>query len=70
MLIFFCLGKLKDICIENKIEDPIFTELSDVGPPHAREFTYECKIGSLRTVATGNTKKMAKQLTAKDMLAK
>lgn len=63
-----CIGPLKDLCLENKIEDPIFTELSDVGPPHCREFTYECCIGSIKTIATANTKKMAKQLTAKEML--
>ncbi|XP_057662886.1 RISC-loading complex subunit tarbp2-like [Diorhabda carinulata] len=63
-----CIGPLKDLCMENKIEDPVFTEISDVGPPHCREFTYECCIGSVKTIATANTKKMAKQLTAKEML--
>lgn len=61
-------GPLKDICLEYKIPDPIFTLISDVGPPHSREFTYECTVASIKTVATGNTKKMAKQLAAKQML--
>ncbi|XP_072391405.1 RISC-loading complex subunit tarbp2-like [Diabrotica undecimpunctata] len=62
------VAPLKDICAEKKIQDPVFTELSDVGPPHCREFTYECGIGSVKTVATSTTKKMAKQLAAREML--
>ncbi|XP_018571941.1 RISC-loading complex subunit tarbp2-like [Anoplophora glabripennis] len=63
-----CVGPLKDLCMEYKIPDPIFMLLSDVGPPHSREFTFECSVASIKTVATGNTKKMAKQLAAKEML--
>ncbi|XP_050519183.1 RISC-loading complex subunit tarbp2-like [Diabrotica virgifera virgifera] len=64
------VAPLKDICAEKKIQDPVFKELSDVGPPHCREFTYECGIGSVKTVATSTTKKMAKQLAAREMLEK
>ncbi|XP_023028942.2 R2D2 protein [Leptinotarsa decemlineata] len=65
-----CIGPLKDMCAENKIPDPIFTLRSDVGPPHCREFTYECKVASITTVATANTKKMAKQIAAQEMMTK
>ncbi|KAJ8964253.1 hypothetical protein NQ317_003556 [Molorchus minor] len=67
-LVYTQTGPLKDICLENKIPDPIFTPVSDVGPPHSREFTFECSIASIKTVATGSTKKMAKQMAAKMML--
>ncbi|CAG9863459.1 unnamed protein product [Phyllotreta striolata] len=63
-----CIGSLRTLCEENKFENPEFTELSVVGPPHDREFCYRCQVGSFQTVATGNSKKMAKQLAAKEML--
>ncbi|XP_072388743.1 RISC-loading complex subunit tarbp2-like isoform X2 [Diabrotica undecimpunctata] len=65
-----CIGPLKNMCDENKIEYPVFKEISDVGPSHSREFTYECCIGSMKTVATSRKKKTAKQLAAKQMVEK
>ncbi|KAJ3648323.1 hypothetical protein Zmor_020134 [Zophobas morio] len=62
------IGTLKDLCGEYKLPYPVFNEISDVGPPHCREFTYECKVSSITTQATANTKKQAKQLAARDML--
>ncbi|RZC35062.1 dsrm and/or DND1 DSRM domain containing protein [Asbolus verrucosus] len=64
------IGTLKDMCCEFKLPYPQFTEISDVGPPHCREFTYECKIASITTQSTANTKKQAKQLAARDMIDK
>ncbi|XP_060518264.1 RISC-loading complex subunit tarbp2-like isoform X2 [Cylas formicarius] len=63
-----CIVNLQNLCVENKAPPPVFTEISCVGPPHAREFTYECRIASLTAQAKGNSKKMAKQLVAKEML--
>lgn len=62
------IGTLTDLCIENKIPYPTYYEISDVGPPHCRLFTYECRLSSIRTEAIANTKKQAKQLAAKKML--
>ncbi|KAF2904510.1 hypothetical protein ILUMI_01666 [Ignelater luminosus] len=62
------IGTLSELCVENKIPMPTFTEISDVGPPHCKEFTYQCSIASLVTRATAGTKKQAKQLAAKEML--
>jgi len=62
-----CIVELQNFCLENKIPSPLFHEVSSIGPPHAKEFTYECKIGSITTDAKANTKKMAKQLAAKIM---
>lgn len=61
------VGNLGDICLENKIPMPIFTQISDVGPPHCREFTYECQVAALVTRATSSTKKQAKHWAAKEM---
>lgn len=63
-----CIVDLQNLCLENKIPAPEFIEVSGIGPPHAKEFTYECKISSITTEAKANTKKMAKQLAAKVML--
>ncbi|KAI4465747.1 loquacious isoform b [Holotrichia oblita] len=63
-----CIPKLLDICIDNKIPIAEYVEISDVGPPHCREFTYECRISHIVTRATAGSKKHAKQLAAKDML--
>lgn len=65
-----CIGTLCELCEENKIPQPQFEEISDVGPPHCRQFTYDCVVASVRTRATAGTKKQAKQLAAKEMLEK
>jgi len=62
------IGTLGEVCVENKIPLPRFTEISDVGPPHCKEFTYQCQIASIVTRATAGTKKQAKQMAAKEML--
>ncbi|XP_050504182.1 double-stranded RNA-binding protein Staufen homolog 2 isoform X2 [Diabrotica virgifera virgifera] len=64
------IGPLIEMCAKTKIEDPMFKEISAVGLSHSREFTYECRIGSLKTLAVGRTIKMAKHLAAKEMLEK
>lgn len=63
-----CISTLSDLCDENKIPMPQFVEISDVGPPHCRQFTYECSVGSVKTRATASTKKQAKQIAAKEIL--
>lgn len=65
-----CIGTLCELCEENKIPQPEFVEISDVGPPHCRQFTYDCIVASVRTRATASTKKQAKQLAANEMLEK
>lgn len=64
------LATLSDLCFENKILNPIYNEVSDVGPPHNRQFTYECIVASIMTQATGATKKKARHMAAKNMLEK
>lgn len=60
--------ELHNICIKNKIPSPEFKETFNVGPPHAMEFTFECRVASKITQGTARSKKMAKQLAAKGML--
>lgn len=67
-LVVNAIGNLNEVCLENKIPFPTFKEISDVGPPHCKEFTYECQIALICTRATAGTKKQAKQLAAKEML--
>ncbi|KAF7278090.1 hypothetical protein GWI33_008854 [Rhynchophorus ferrugineus] len=62
--------ELQNICLENKIPPPEFIEISSIGPAHAKEFTLQCRISSIVTESTANTKKLAKQLAARDMLDK
>lgn len=69
-LLYSLLGPLKDLCFEYKIPDPVFTMINEVGPPHSKEFTFECCVASLKTVATSSTKKLAKQYAADEMLQK
>lgn len=64
------IGTLQERCAQFKLNMPCFAEVSDVGPPHCRQFTYICSLASITTQATANTKKQAKQLAARDMLDK
>lgn len=65
-----CIPKLIELCTEFKVPIPEFTEISAVGPPHCREFTYDCHISTVVTRATAGSKKHARQLAAKEMLDK
>lgn len=60
--------ELRDICMEHKLADPFFEEISGTGPAHAREFTYQCTVSSIKTEATAGTKKVAKQMAAQKLL--
>lgn len=63
-----CINNLLTLCEEKKIPLPVFKEVSAEGPPHCREFTYECQMCSVTTRATASTIKQAKQIAAKEML--
>ncbi|XP_017777886.1 PREDICTED: interferon-inducible double-stranded RNA-dependent protein kinase activator A homolog [Nicrophorus vespilloides] len=62
------IGVLTALCQVYNVQYAEYIEISAVGPPHAMEFTYECHLASLVTRATANTKKLAKQSVAKEML--
>ncbi|XP_063990525.1 interferon-inducible double-stranded RNA-dependent protein kinase activator A homolog B-like isoform X2 [Diachasmimorpha longicaudata] len=62
------IGALRDLCADNKLEEPVYNTVSDVGPPHARIFTIQCAVASFREEGISTTKKQAKHLAAKKML--
>lgn len=63
-----CMTTLSNLCFENKLPGPEYKEILDIGPPHCREFTYDCLLGSIKTRATAGTKRQAKQIAAQEML--
>ena len=56
--------------VENNLQDPKYQQISDVGPPHAKIFTIECEVATLKEIGVAKTKKQAKQEAAKKMLDK
>ncbi|XP_061932018.1 interferon-inducible double-stranded RNA-dependent protein kinase activator A homolog [Apis cerana] len=64
------VGALQDLCVENNLQDPKYQQISDVGPPHAKIFTIECEVATLKEIGIAKTKKQAKQEAAKKMLDK
>lgn len=47
---------------------PVYTQISDVGPPHARVFTMECRVWTIIEEGIATTKKEAKHLAAVQVL--
>lgn len=63
------VGLLRGLCAKLRRPYPVFKEILAVGHPHCRRYTYECKSITIITQGTASTKKHAKQIAAKDMLA-
>ncbi|KOC62095.1 Interferon-inducible double stranded RNA-dependent protein kinase activator A [Habropoda laboriosa] len=64
------VGVLQTLCVENDLEEPKYELISDVGPPHAKVFTIQCKVATFQEVGIGKTKKQAKKEAAKKLLDK
>nr|XP_031839002.1 RISC-loading complex subunit TARBP2-like isoform X2 [Nomia melanderi] len=64
------VGALKEVCDENNLQEPEYVQISDVGPPHAKIFTFECLVANFKETGIARTKKQAKQEAAKKMLHK
>ncbi|CAL7944740.1 unnamed protein product [Xylocopa violacea] len=64
------VGELQDLCTDNKLGDPEYEQISDVGPPHEKIFTIRCKVATFVEAGVARTKKQAKQDAAKKMLDK
>lgn len=58
------------LCTENNLQPPDYEEVSDVGPPHARIFTYRCRVSTFKEEGIATTKKQAKHEAARKMLEK
>ena len=62
------IGDLKDLCADNELQDPEYNLISDVGPPHARVFTYQCVVSTFKEEGKATTKKQAKHEASRKML--
>lgn len=62
------IGELKDLCATSELEEPQYNMISDVGPPHARIFTYQCVVSAFREEGRATTKKQAKHEASRKML--
>ncbi|XP_078046748.1 interferon-inducible double-stranded RNA-dependent protein kinase activator A [Augochlora pura] len=64
------VGALKELCLENSLQEPVYVQVSDVGPPHRKVFTFLCNVANFKETGVARTKKQAKQEAAKKMLHK
>lgn len=62
------ISDLLDYCALKDFHKPEFACISSCGPSHAPEFTFECKLNSIRRTAKAGSKQLAKQLSAKAVL--
>lgn len=62
------VGKLNDICANNKLALPEFKLVREEGQAHAKLFTMSCHVSKMIEVATHKTKKQAKHLVADQMV--
>ncbi|XP_033231153.1 interferon-inducible double-stranded RNA-dependent protein kinase activator A-like isoform X2 [Belonocnema kinseyi] len=64
------VGALTALCADNNLQPPDYEEVSDIGPPHARIFTYRCRVSTFKEEGIATTKKQAKHEAARKMLEK
>ncbi|XP_025198952.1 interferon-inducible double-stranded RNA-dependent protein kinase activator A homolog [Melanaphis sacchari] len=62
------VGKLNDICTNNKLGIPEFHLVREEGQAHAKLFTLSCHVAKMIETATHKTKKQAKHLAAVQMV--
>jgi len=64
------VGKLNDICTNNRLGLPEFKLVREEGQAHAKLFTISCQVSKMIEAATHKTKKQAKHLAATRMVNK
>lgn len=64
------VGKLNDICANNRLGLPEFKFVREEGQAHAKLFTISCQVAKMIETATHKTKKQAKHLAATRMVNK
>jgi len=64
------VGKLNDICSNNKLGLPEFNLVREEGQAHAKLFTISCHVAKMIETATHKTKKQAKHFAAVQMVNK
>lgn len=62
------VGMLNDLCILNNLPMPEYVPLKEEGPPHARMFTFQCRLSSIVETAVSRTKKQAKHMVSQQMI--
>ncbi|XP_038136139.1 interferon-inducible double-stranded RNA-dependent protein kinase activator A homolog [Cyprinodon tularosa] len=64
------VGLLQTLALQKRWRVPEYIILTEMGPPHRKEFTIICRLESLTEQGVGSTKKAAKKEAAEKMLAK
>ncbi|KAF0755906.1 RISC-loading complex subunit tarbp2-like [Aphis craccivora] len=62
------VGKLNEICTNNRLGLPEFNLIREEGQPHAKLFTMSCQVAKMIVTAMHKTKKQAKHLAAVQMV--
>ncbi|KAL0115508.1 hypothetical protein PUN28_010790 [Cardiocondyla obscurior] len=65
---FNFVGELQELCMYNNWKNPKYILINDIGPPHAKIFTFRCKIDNFEEDGIANTKQQAKHYAAEKML--
>ncbi|BFY97440.1 hypothetical protein BsWGS_00480 [Bradybaena similaris] len=63
------IGELQEFTQKKLLKPPIYEFVTEQGPPHAREFICNIKLGKFVDKGTGRSKKTAKRVAAANMLA-
>nr|QOW64981.1 hypothetical protein [Lymnaea stagnalis] len=63
------IGELQEFTQKKLLKPPIYEFVTEQGPPHAREFICNIKLGKFTDKGTGRSKKTAKRMAAANMLA-
>ncbi|KAH9490988.1 RISC-loading complex subunit tarbp2 [Bulinus truncatus] len=63
------IGELQEFTQKKLLKPPHYEFITEQGPPHAREFICNIKLGKFIDKGTGRSKKTAKRLAAANMLA-
>ncbi|CAG5118351.1 unnamed protein product [Candidula unifasciata] len=63
------IGELQEFTQKKLLKPPVYEFVPEQGPPHAREFICNIKLGKFTDKGTGRSKKTAKRVAAANMLA-
>ncbi|XP_059157087.1 RISC-loading complex subunit tarbp2-like [Physella acuta] len=63
------IGELQEFTQKKLLKPPIYEFITEQGPPHAKEFICNIKLGKFTDKGTGRSKKTAKRTAAANMLA-
>ena len=64
------VGELQEVCMNRRMQPPVYEVSLEEGAPHERNFVINCLVGSkFRESGCGKSKKLAKRKAAAKMLA-